>query len=448
MDINDYADQLAPFIKIKSISTDRAYKEEIQQAVAWLEAYFEKNGFTKQTYSLESNNPLVFAEYTVSPKLPTILIYGHYDVVPVTDSKMWDSDPFELFSRGDRLYGRGISDNKGQTFIHLHTISKLINTYKLAWNVKVLLEGNEETGNSELAEFIQNNGELLKSDYVLVSDGPAIKNVPTLEASLRAAYDITLTLTTGKRVMHDGLFGGAVPNAAHEAANLISKFNDANNQIQIEGMYEEVDPISKTQKELAEELIEDETEFAKEIGVKSLVKPDSMPFYTQTGLQPSLQVSGMKAGYTKQGYGGIIPHEAVIKLNLRMVQSQEPSRVIELFNKFVAEQLPNYVEYSIDYEPANQPVKIDINKPIFKHVQDLVVKAYGDRALIRYVGGSIPVVADFQHLLKTDSIVLSLGNEDSNIHGPNENMTKERIINGLKFSRLFFSTSFTAGGVR
>lgn len=432
-----YKALLSKYLKFKSISTDKKYIPEIHKTVKWLKNMFSQYGFKVETIQGKNTNPIVIASYFQSEDMETVLIYGHYDVVIAGNNK-WHTDPFELTEKGNRLYARGAVDNKGQSFIHIATVINLIKHNNLAFNIKVMLEGNEETGNDELKEILLKNLDLFKTDHILISDGPLIKKVPTIEASLRSSVDITIKYKTADDNLHGGLYGGAIPNAALEMIGLISKFYDTSNRISIPHFHKGVDEISKEQKRQCELLIENVKDFKNQIGVKALLLENNLNFHSQTGLRPTIVVTGFKSGYAGEGYASTIPNTATVKLNLRLVASQKPDEIINTFKKFVEKNTPKYVEFDLNYYTSGRPIKININTPMFKKTKGLLRKAYRAKPLIRYVGGAIPVVSDFKDVLRIDPMVISLGNEDSNMHGSNENFKIDLIKKGLQFSKLFF----------
>jgi acetylornithine deacetylase/succinyl-diaminopimelate desuccinylase-like protein len=440
MDINSFIKSLNPLIAFRSVSSDSNAKEEIQKTAEWLNEYFKTNGYTSTLHFLPDSNPLVFAEYKVNEAAKTILLYGHYDVAATDDQESWTSDPFKLSKRNQTLYARGIADDKGQFFIHLHAISTLIQEKRLKVNVKIILEGNEEVENPNLRQFIFDNKDLLAADLVLVSDGPGIGILPTIEASLRGGFCVTLQYKTTDTPLHDGIYGGGVPNAAHEMALFLSKLIGEHNHVRIPNFYSSVDKIKSSEIESCRQLVPDESKFAQSLGLKGLLKKPGLNFYAQTGLQPTIQVNSIISGHEGEGYGTTVPNRATAKFEVHLVKSQDSSHILNLFKQFIKENTPSYIEFDITNTESGTPVKVDVSQPIFVKVQELIRKAYGQPAYIRYVGGSIPVVADFQEILNTEPLVLSLANEDSSEHGPDENLKIEVIEKAYNFSIDFFSS--------
>jgi acetylornithine deacetylase/succinyl-diaminopimelate desuccinylase-like protein len=289
---NTFKKLLSEYVALKSISTDAAYAREMQKTTDWLSAYLKKHGFKVSHLKGPRTNPVVFAEYTQSPQMETVLVYGHYDVQPAAKSDGWASDPFTLTERKGRLYGRGVVDNKGQNLIHVFTVCELIKEKKLAYNVKFMIEGNEETANPDMEALVKKHKKLLKSDTIVISDGEIPGSTPTLDASLRGGFNVTVKVRTGKNNLHSGLSGGVAPSASHELSRLIAKFYTADNTVAIPGFYKGAKNPTKDQ--LANTKKGDPLkDLLKVFGVKASVAEKGLDPYAQIGLRPTIQVSGI-----------------------------------------------------------------------------------------------------------------------------------------------------------
>ena len=433
----EFKNLLADYVALKSISTDPAYATEMKKTAEWLGAYLENHGFKVSYLKGPRTNPVVFAEYIQSKNMETILVYGHYDVQPADKSDGWASEPFELVERKGRLYGRGVVDNKGQNLIHVFTVCDLIKEGKLGYNVKFMIEGNEETANPDMEALVKKHKKLLKSDAIIISDGEIQGTTPTIEASLRGGFNMTVKLKTGKNNLHSGLSGGVAPSASHELSRLIASFYRSDNVVAIPGFYQGAKNPTKDQ------LINTKkTGSTKEIlelfGVRASVAEKGLDPYAQIGLRPTIQVSGIHTGYTGEGYSNIVPATAEARINVRVVGGQSPLKVYESIVKFIKNKVPKYVSLDITRTEVNGAVVLDITKPKFVAVRKLLKTAYKKEPIIKYVGGSIPVVSDFKETLGIDTLLVSLGNDDCNMHGVDENYRIDLIEKGLAFSRLFF----------
>jgi len=434
-----YQKYLSEFLRYKSVSTDPKFREDMKKAVQFLISLFQRSGFETKLLNHPRLNPVVFSSYRVNPKLPTLLIYGHYDVQPANEAD-WDFNPFQLTQREGRFLGRGVVDDKGQVLIHIVNVILAIKNKTLKYNLKFLIEGDEETDNvEELAELIKDNTDLLQSDYVLISDGELVGGKPTIEASFRGGFNAQLTYEVAKTNVHSGIYGGAVPNAVHEMARLINNLYDNQGRVKISHFYNDVDPI--TQKELSnnKKLVGLSKNPAQEGGFKSLIPSLPADFYTTTGLQPTIQVTGIKGGYTDHGFANIVVARATAKFNFRTVSSQESRLVFNLFKKFVQENTPAYVTYQLEAVGFHEPVKLDLKKPIFAKTKQLLEKVYQPPIPYHYVGAAIPFIAVIKKLFGIDSISVGLANQDCNMHGVHENFKISLIKKGLEFSRRFLS---------
>lgn len=429
---------LAEYVALKSVSTDPVFAHEMQKTADWLAEYLKRHGFKIQMLKGPTTNPVVFAEYIQDPKLETVLVYGHYDVQPAAKSDGWASDPFVLTERKGRLYGRGVVDNKGQNLIHVFTVCELIREAKLNYNIKFMIEGNEETANPDMTNLVKKYKKLLKSDMIIISDGEIQGNNPTLEASLRGGFNMTVSIATGKNNLHSGLAGGVAPSASHELSRLIAKLYDTKNKVAIPGFY---DGSSAPTREQLKNTKTTGTvaEIKKLFGIKDVVSEKGLDPYAQIGLRPTLQVSGIKSGYIGDGYSNIIPATAEARINVRVVGGQHPEKIYQSIVKWIKAQVPKYVTVAIERTDTTPAVALDVTQPIFKVVQQLLQTAYKKKPIIKYVGGSIPVVTDFKQELGIDTLMVSLGNDDCNMHGVDENYRIDLIEKGLNFSRSFFS---------
>ncbi|MCA9382623.1 M20/M25/M40 family metallo-hydrolase [Candidatus Dojkabacteria bacterium] len=435
----DFKILLEEFISLKSISTNSKYHDEMEKTFTWLKSNFEKNGFKTKEIKAPNSNSVIFAEYKVSDDAETILIYGHYDVQPAEMKDGWSSEPFSLTEKEGRLIARGVVDNKGQIFIHMYTIFKLIKEKKLKYNIKFLIEGNEETANPDMEKIVSENTELLKSDYLVISDGEMIGDNPTISAGLRGGTNIKITYKTANTNVHSGIFGSAIPSAALELIKLIDNMFDNAHIFKPDWFYKDVDEILPEQLEYHAKIAPMAEKSLEDIGVKQMLTEPGLDFFSQTGLRPTVTVTGFKTGYIEEGFSNIIPAMAEAKVNFRFVTSQNAEEIIKNFIDYVEENTPEYVECTIDITESSDPVKVDTNSEMFKKVRKLIVKTYEQEPIVRYVGGSIPFVSYAKTYLGQDALLIDLANEDCNMHGIDENFKIDLIEKGLGLSYELFS---------
>ena len=430
---------LDELISFETISTDPSYKGECLRCVEWLSKQFDDHGFKVKTLKGKVTNPVVVARYVADKTYKTVLIYGHYDVQPAREQAGWKSDPFTVTKRGGRIYARGAVDNKGQFLVHMATIFDLIDSRELGYNIVFMLEGNEESGNDELPKQLRQYQKDLNCDLVMVSDGEISGDFPVLDTGLRGGGNIRIQMKTAPNDFHSGIYGGAAPSASQEMVALLDKmFDDRNpNKIKIPGFY---GMDFKPGKKLVDSLSQSGTDHdvMKMSGVKTLHQLTGHNFFSSTGLLPTLEVSGIHAGYTGIGFQNIVPGTADARLNLRTVQGQKTSDILKIVIAFIQDNIPGYVDYALEYEDHGDPIVLDTDSGYGQEAIKILERIHKKPVIKKYVGGSIPILGDFQKIMKKPVISVSLGNEDCNMHGSNENFKISLINKGLDFSKNFF----------
>ncbi len=432
-----YLKLLSEYISFQSISTDNTFKNEMYQTAEWLSKTLQDYGFTTELWTGRECNPIVYAKYTHDPKAETILIYGHYDVQPADKADGWNANPFTVTEVKGRLVARGIVDNKGQNLIHVVTVGELIKQNALKYNVLFMIEGNEETANPDIPTIVAKNKKKLACDYIMISDGEISGTTPTIEATLRGGFNMKVTLTTGKSNLHSGIYGGGIPSASHEMTKLLGGLYDKNNKVTIPGFYTDAPVITPAHKK-NNASIQSPATIMKTAGVKAITPETGHDFFTQVGLRPTIQVTGIKTGYIHEGYANIVPAQAEARINVRVVGKQNPEKVYTSIVKYFKGKVPKHTTMVIEHTEFNKPVAVDITMPKVKEVTTLLAKAYKKQPIIKYVGGSIPIVSDFKEILGKDTLLVSLGNDDCNMHGINENFRIDLIKKGMEFSKMFF----------
>ncbi len=430
--MDTYRELLNKFISFRSISTDPQFAQHIEGIVSWLSETFQNHGFTVKRFD-GYNNPIVLASYETDPSYKTCLIYGHYDVQPASIEEGWTSEPFEVHEDNERIYARGAVDNKGQVLVHIATVFDLIKQNKLQYNIKFLIEGNEETGSPKIADCIKDNHHM-QCDFVLISDGEINNDTPVIELGFRGGANTTLTIQTATNDLHSGIYGGAAPSAAHEISKFIASLHDQDRHITIPHFYDNVDPIDK-----AKPIPFDKKEYTKITGAKDTITEPDYDVHTQIGLRPTIQVTGIQTGYTGDGYRNSIPAKATAKINFRLVKSQDPNKIMEQYKKYIKDTLPDYVTHELQITDPYEGIKLDVNNEYVKKAEQLLEKSFGSKPIHKYSGGGLPIVTLFHELLRVPQVLIPLGNEDCNMHGANENFDKDILKKALDFSQQFFS---------
>ncbi len=435
--MKEYRRLVQELIKLKSISTDVAFKGEITKTAQWIKELFESSGFTAQLIE-GYGNPIVLAKYNVSDGAKTCLVYGHYDVQPASKDDGWSSDPFTVTEKSGKLVARGIVDNKGQFMIHAVSIIELIKSGKLKYNIIFMVEGDEETGSDLMPKFMKDHQDELKSDLVMISDGE-MPYKPVVSASFRGNVSLTMKVTTANNNLHSGLYGGAVPNAALEMSKLIAGLYDEDYNIQIPKLNASEVQIDEEEERQCNEMNDNKTKLFGELGIKRFFDDNKGGFCGKVGFSTMIGVSGMKSGYVGEGYSNIVPSFAEAKINFRISSNQNPKELIDGFKKFMNSIAPAYVTVEFMNEAGiTDPVKVDISSEDYKQTMKLLAEVYGDEVLVDYCGATLPIVTEIKRMTGVDPLLVSLGNDDCNMHGVDENLSIDLLEKGLKFSGRFF----------
>jgi acetylornithine deacetylase/succinyl-diaminopimelate desuccinylase-like protein len=433
-----YKELLEQFVSYKSISTDPSFKSDIEKTVAWLEQLLSSNGFTVTLVKGKHSNPLVIAQLRHDAKLPTVLVYGHYDIQPADLEDGWSSNPFVLTERSGRLVARGVVDNKGQILAHIVSVIEAHRAKRLAYNVVFVVEGNEESGNVDIAAQLRAHRKELRCDFVMISDGEIVGDYPVIEASLRGGGNIRVQYTTAPSDQHSGLYGGTIPSAAYELTRVLASLRDSKNRVAVPGFYKGAPAITKAQRANNLELAECAS-VLKLTGTKSLVTEPGVDPYSQIGLRPTLEVTGIRSGYTGEGFKNIVPGYAEARINVRTVAGQDSKQVVNAVVEYLKKATPSYVKATITAKDPYPAIALPVDSPEAKNVSALLERAYGKKVLRKYVGGGIPVVHDFVTGLRVPVLLVSFGNDDCNMHGINENFRITHIKKALKFCGAFWS---------
>lgn len=447
MNIQDYIvqnrerfyEELYSLIRIPSVSAHSDRKEDMLRcAERWTELLREA-GVDRAEVLPSQGNPVVFAEKHVGEHLPTILVYGHYDVMPAEPLELWTSDPFEPEIREGRFYARGANDDKGQSFMHAKAIEYLMNSGKLCANVKFLIEGEEEIGSPNLEAFCREHKELLTCDTVLVSDtGMFAEDVPSITTGLRGLAYWQIEVTSASRDLHSGLFGGAVANPIIELSKIIAQLVDADGRITIPHFYDDVDTVSQEEKELMAQIPFDETEYKKSLGIKEVFGEKGYTTVERTGIRPSLDVCGIWGGYTGEGSKTVLPSKAYAKLSARLVPHQQYEKIAELVAEHIKSLAPDSVDIRVDWLHGAEAYVCPIDLPMYRAAEKAYLQVYGKRPLPVRSGGSIGVVPVFERVLGVKSILMGFGLESDAIHSPNENFRVSQFEKGIQTIVAFY----------
>lgn len=434
-----FLEELFGLIRIPSISSLKEHKKDMYKAAEYWKETLLKAGADKAEVMETKGNPLTYGEKIIDPNLPTVLVYGHMDVMPVDPINLWDSDPFDPLVKNGKIYARGADDDKGQAFMHAKAFETIIQTGNLNCNVKFMIEGEEEIGSPNLAKFCEEHKDMLKADIILVSDTSMIaKDIPSISTGLRGLSFMEIELTGPNRDLHSGLFGGAVANPANVLSKMIASLIDDNGKITIPGFYDDVLEVSEKERREMAKAPFDLNKFKANIGIDEVAGEKNYSTNERTGIRPSLDVNGIWSGYTGKGAKTILPSKAYAKISMRLVPNQDHRKISELFEKHIKNIAPPTVKVKVTALHGGQAYVSPIDMPAYKAAEKAYQEIYGKKPIPVRSGGSIPIISTFEKILGIKSILMGFGLEEDAIHSPNENYPLENFYKGIETITAFY----------
>ena len=425
-------EEWASLIRIPSISCKEEHKADMLRcAERWRELLLAA-GVQHAEVMPSEGNPMVYGEYHVADGAPTVLVYGHYDVMPAEPLELWKSNPFEPEVRDGRLYARGADDDKGQSLIQVKAFEYLVKEGKMKANVKFIFEGEEEIGSPSLEPFMIAHRDLLQCDIILVSDTSMIgKDTPSITTGLRGLAYWQMKVTGPNRDLHSGHFGGAVANPINVLCGMLDKVIDADGRITIPGFYDKVLPIPEAEREMIREIPFDEQKYMQAIGVDALQGEAGYNTLERNSCRPSFDICGIWGGYTGEGSKTVLPSEAFAKVSCRLVANQDHEEISRAFVEYMQQIAPKSVKVEVTPMHGGQGYVCPIDLPAYKAAEVGFEKAFGKKPLAARRGGSIPIIATFEKVLGVKTILMGFGLEQNAIHSPNESMDLEVFENGI-----------------
>ncbi|MEA2105883.1 MAG: dipeptidase [Bacteroidota bacterium] len=432
--------ELFEMLRIPSISSMKDHKQDMVKMAEKYKEMLLAAGCDKAEVKPTEGNPVVYGEKIIDPSKPTVVVYAHYDVMPVDPVELWkQDDPFEPVIKDGKIWGRGSDDDKGQGMMHVKAFEALVKTDSLPCNVKFMIEGEEEIGSPSLPKWCEENKELVKGDVILVSDTSMLApDIPSITTGLRGLAYWEVEVTGPNRDLHSGLFGGAVANPINVLAKMISDMVDENGHITIPGFYDDVLEVSDEERKKMGEAPFDKEAYKKAIDVKELYGEKGFTTPERTGIRPSFDVCGIWGGYTGEGAKTVLPSKAYAKISSRLVPNQDNKKIAELFKNHFEKIAPDYVKVNVKYLHGGQAYVCPIDLPAYKAAEKAYQEVYNKMPVPVRSGGSIPIISEFEKILGTKSVLMGFGLEDDAIHSPNENYPLEQFFNGMNTIPYFY----------
>ena len=428
-----FLDELFELIRIPSISSLSEHKPDMVKAAEYWRESIIAAGADKAEVMPSDGNPVVYGEKMIDPALPTVLVYGHYDVMPVDPIDLWDSSPFDPEIRDGKIYARGADDDKGQSFMHAKAFEYLVKTDSLPCNVKFMLEGEEEIGSPSLGKWCEENKEMLKADVILVSDtGMIAQDIPSITTGLRGLAYMEVEVTGPNKDLHSGIFGGAVANPANILAKMIAQLVDEDGHITIPGFYDDVMVISDEERAEMAKAPFDLEEYKKALDIKAVYGEKGYSTNERTGIRPSLDVNGMWSGYTGEGAKTVLPSKAYAKISMRLVPNQDHHKIADLFKAYFEEIAPDYVTVNVKDLHGGQGYVSPTTMTAYLAAEKAYTDTFGKKPVPVRSGGSIPIISTFEEVLGIKSILMGFGLESDAIHSPNENYPLFNFYKGIE----------------
>lgn len=428
-----FLDELLGLLRIPSVSADSKYKNDVARCADAVKEHLLKAGCDKAEICPTAGHPIVYGEKIVDPNLPTVLVYGHYDVQPPDPLNLWTSGPFEPVIKDGKIYARGACDDKGQMFMHIKALETMAKTNTMPCNVKVMIEGEEEVGSNNLGKFLEDNKEKLKANIVLVSDTSMISmDSPSIESGLRGLTAVEIEVTGPNRDLHSGVYGGAVANPLNILCKMVASLHDENGHITIPGFYDAVVELSDDERKKLNLAPFNLDEYKKDLGIKEVWGEKGYTTLERTGVRPTLDLNGIWGGYQGEGSKTVLPSKANAKITMRLVPNQRPADISALFVKHFNSIAPDWVTVKVTPGHGGEPVVTPTDSPAYLAAAKAIKTTFGKDPIPTRGGGSIPIVALFEKTLGLKTVLLGFGLDNDNIHSPNEKYDVFNFYKGIE----------------
>jgi acetylornithine deacetylase/succinyl-diaminopimelate desuccinylase-like protein len=434
-----FLDELFDLLRIPSVSADPKFSADVLRTAEFVKDKLIAAGAENVVLEQTKGYPVVYGDKIIDPKLPTVLIYGHYDVQPADPYDLWHSPPFEPVIKDGNIYARGSADDKGQMYMHVKAFEAMLKNNSLPCNVKFMIEGEEEVGSENLETYVKANTAKLKSDVVLISDTSIIANdTPSITTGLRGLAYLEVEVTGPNKDLHSGVYGGAVANPINILCDMISSLHDKDRKVNIPGFYDAVEIVSDGERaEMAKAPFSLE-EYKKDLGMNEVLGEKGYSTTERVSIRPTLDVNGIWGGYIGQGAKTVLPSKAYAKISMRLVPNQSSEKITQLFTDHFLSIAPKYVHVKVTNLHGGEAAVTPTDTIAYKAASKAMEKTFGKAPIPQRTGGSIPIVTMFERVLNTKSVLFGFGLDSDSIHSPNEHYGVFNYYKGIETIPYFF----------
>lgn len=434
-----FLDELLEMLRIPSISADPAYSEHVFRTAEFIKDKLSAAGADNVEVCQTAGYPIVYGDKIIDKNLPTVLVYGHYDVQPPDPLDLWHSPPFEPVIKDGNIYARGACDDKGQMYMHIKAFEMMMANDTLPCNVKFMIEGEEEVGSDNLETFVSQNHERLACDVIILSDTSMIANdIPAITTGLRGLSYVEVEVIGPNRDLHSGVYGGAVANPINILSKMIASLHDENNHITIPGFYDDVEIVSDAERKEMNKAPFDLEEYKKDLDIEEVHGEKGYTTHERTSIRPTLDVNGMWGGYIGEGAKTVLPSKANAKISMRLVPNQHPDKITELFTKHFESIAPASVKVKVTPHHGGEPAVTPTDSVEYQAASKAYETTFGKKPLPQRSGGSIPIVALFERELSVKTVLMGFGLDSDAIHSPNEKYGLFNFYKGIETIPFFY----------
>ncbi|HLP21785.1 MAG TPA: dipeptidase, partial [Chitinophagales bacterium] len=434
-----FLNELLDLLRIPSISADEKYAGDVNKAAEFVSEQLKKAGADKVEVIATKGYPVVYGEKIIDAKLPTVLVYGHYDVQPADPLDLWNSPPFEPVVKDGNIYARGACDDKGQMYMHVKAFEMMMKNNSLPCNVKFMIEGEEEVGSVHLEQFANEYKDKIKADVILISDTSMISNEqPSITTGLRGLSYLEVEVTGPNRDLHSGVYGGAVANPINVLCDMIASMHDENHRITIPGFYDDVQEVSTEERDAMAKAPFDISDYKGHLDINEVLGEKGYSTLERVSIRPTLDVNGIWGGYTGQGAKTVLPSKAYAKISMRLVPNQGSEKIMKLFEDHFKKIAPPYVKVKVMPHHGGEAAVTPTDSIAYKAAAKAMEKTFGKTPIPLRSGGSIPIVTMFEKVLGIKSVLFGFGLDSDAIHSPNEKYGLFNYYKGIETLPYFY----------